>query len=209
MSLKKYLLLFILLFLFSVVFLILRNKNYNLLHFFSNIRNKNISSELNTVVEKPLDVDSPFSNYIFDNEVVNNDGGSYSEKVKESKDIADVVLLRLEIYGNSSWGEVISDGQVVVQVISEDGYKKFYKILYSKNPSLEYDTGDIFKLNPVLSEPEALVMTEGYSMYFDYSVNDIGSFEDDFLKTGDNVVFTCKSFDCSDGLLNWVLVIRG
>jgi len=138
-----------------------------------------------------------------------NPSSAYTPEVKTSLDLALSFLSRIEQYGDGEWESILADGQVLVEVTgAEDNNSKTYKLILSKDPTLELKVGEDLDFTPTALKPEILVVSDGPNVNFRFQEEDFYSLEEDILDTGNIMSFICQFESCKDGILNWILVIK-
>ena len=92
-----------------------------------------------------------------------------------------------------------------MEVVDVGSGDKSCTLIYSKNPSLNYDVGDTLNFEPKVLKSESIsVIAEG-TLKFSFEDKDADSFEQNILNVGDKFAFTCQSVGCEDGILSWCL----
>ena len=98
----------------------------------------------------------------------------------------------------------LQDGEAVVEVVIQED-RKVYKLLASKNPSINNQIGENINFIPEVEQDDLFVQYDGGIAY----AKEVEGYAlPGSLNNGDKIVFVCKNAECSDGILLWALVYR-
>lgn len=162
-----------------------------------------VDQELNSDIEEVTT--SPFSDLIHKED----EGITYTKSQMNNLDIALKFYTKLKS-NDDNWESILEEGQVLAEVIASQDGNKTYKLIYSKNPSLnlKYTVGDTLNFKPTLANADSLTLMQGRSVVFAMDSEYTDNFEESVLHIGDKFAFTCQEDGCENGVFNWVFVLK-
>lgn len=138
----------------------------------------------------------------------NGDVITYTPEAMSNLNSAQFFYTGLKSFSDNDWESILEVNQSLVEVIFSGDSTKSYKLIYSKNPSLDYEIGENINFRPKVLKSDSLVVMSGSVVNFALDQESVDKFEESVIDTGDRFVFTCQSEDCSDGILDWVFVLK-
>jgi len=162
-----------------------------------------IDQELNSDVEEVAT--SPFSDLI----QKEDEGIVYTKSQMSNLDTALKFYTKLKS-NDENWESILEEGQVLAEVTASQDGDKTYKLVYSKNPSLnlKYTVGDTLNFKPTLANTDSLTLMQGRSVKFAMGSEYTDNFEEDALHIGDKFAFICQEDGCENGVFDWVFVLK-